>query len=193
MVSIKGAALVVFQANTGSLVLKRFAGLETVTDTQLGMMPGTSPSVTTLKDKSFVIAFRANTGNLWVTRGNPPVGIDTQLGMMESTSPSIAMLPGGGYVVAFQANTGVLGINSNGTRSNWADTNLGMMPGTSPCVGEILGLKNTHSVAFQANTASLWLSPAYVQISHDTQLAMAPGTGPAMTRADFRLVEDSGE
>jgi hypothetical protein len=54
----------------------------------------------------YVVAFQANTGNLWT------VGADNRgdwgLGMMAGTSPSIAVLPGGGYEVAFQANTGNL-------------------------------------------------------------------------------------
>ena len=80
-----------------------------------------------------MIAFQANTGNLWVNDGTPQSGTDTMLGMMAGTSPSIAVLPGGRYVIAFQANTSNLWV-SDGTPQSGTDTMLGMMAGSSPTI-----------------------------------------------------------
>jgi hypothetical protein len=56
----------------------------------MGMMAGTSPSIAVLPNGSYVIAFQANTSNLWVNDGTPSSGTDTMLGMMAGTSPSMA-------------------------------------------------------------------------------------------------------
>ena len=65
-----------FQANTGSLWTVGSAGNQ---DWKLGMMSGTSPSITALPGGGFEAAFQANTGSLWTvgSAGNQ----DWKLGM----------------------------------------------------------------------------------------------------------------
>jgi hypothetical protein len=46
----------------------------------------TSPRIAVLPNGRYVIAFQANTGNLWVNDGTPQSGTDTMLGMMVGTS-----------------------------------------------------------------------------------------------------------
>src|SRR5205814_126045 len=78
-----------FQANTSNLWTVGSAGND---DWQLGMMSGTSPSITAVPG-GFEAAFQANTSNLWTvgSAGNT----DWRLGMMSGTSPSITAVPGG--------------------------------------------------------------------------------------------------
>ena len=167
---------ITFQANIGTLYTYSSAGVST--NTEQGMMAGTSPSITALAGGGWVIAFQANIGTLY-TYSSAGVSTNTNLGMMAGTSPSICALPGGGYVVAFQANTGVLGINSNGTPSKWADTNLGMMAGTSPSICALPG--GGYVVAFQANTGVLGINSNGTPSKWaDTNLGMMAGTSPSI-------------
>ena len=119
---------VAFQANTSDLWTAddSFGG----TNWSLGLMSGTSPSITAVNG-GYEIAFEANTGDLWTvgTLGDTA----WNLGMMNGTSPSIIALDGGvGFEVAVQTNTGDL----------WAvgaywDTDyggLGMRQATSPSI-----------------------------------------------------------
>jgi hypothetical protein len=85
------------------------------------MMAGTSPSITILAYGAPVVAFQANTGNLWLW--NAGVGIDQQLGMAATASPSIVPFTASGYQIAFEANTGDLWVDINGIG---ADQYLGM-------------------------------------------------------------------
>jgi hypothetical protein len=142
-----GQYVVAFQANTGNLWI---GGSQGWTDTKLGMMANTSPSITVLPNGQNIVAFQANTSDLWI--GGSQGWTDTKLGMMANTSPSITVLPNGQYVVAFQANTSALWI---GGSQGWTDTKLGMMANTSP---SIAALPNGQYVgAFQANTGNLWI------------------------------------
>ncbi len=124
-----GPFQVAFEANTGSLWTW---GSDGTHNTALGMMSGTSPSITALAGGGYQVAFEANTGSLW-TMGSDGTH-NTALGMMSGTSPSITALAGGGYQVAFEANTGSLWtMGSDGTHN----TALGMMSGTSPSMAWI--------------------------------------------------------
>jgi len=82
---------------------------------------------------AYVIAFQANTGNLWV-QPDAAASADPELGMMAGTSPSIMTLTTGAYLIAFQANTGHLWIYS--AAGGAADLELGLMEGTSPAVAD---------------------------------------------------------
>ena len=82
---------------------------------------------------AYVIAFQANTGNLWV-QPDAAASVDLELGMMAGTSPSVTGFPGGGYLIAFQANTGHLWTYS--AAGGAADLELGLMEGTSPAVAD---------------------------------------------------------
>jgi hypothetical protein len=80
---------VAFQANTGHLGINN-GTVDEYTDTGLGMMAGTSPSVIALPNGTYVVAFQANTGHLGINNGTVDEYTDTGLGMMAGTSPSIA-------------------------------------------------------------------------------------------------------
>src|SRR5262249_46738093 len=104
---------IAFQANTGNLWYWSSEGDGSKSgaghDLHLGMMKGTSPSIT---DDGFVrsylhIAFQANTGHLWEYQSNSGAGYDRHLGMMAGTSPSVAA-SGSGETIPFQADTGNL-------------------------------------------------------------------------------------
>ncbi|WP_080430947.1 M12 family metallopeptidase [Burkholderia ubonensis] len=159
----------VFQADTGSLWA---IGSDYRGDMQLGMMAGTSPSITALPEGDWELAFQANTGSLWVV-GSDYRG-DMQLGMMAGTSPSITALPGGGWQAAFQANTGNLWVVGSDYRG---DMKLGMMAGTSPSITALPG--GGWEVAFQANTGSLWVVGS--DYRGDMKLGMMAGTSPSIT------------
>lgn len=75
-------------------------------DTQYGMMPGTIPSLVTLQNGGFGLAFQANIGSLWIDKNW--IGNNTQVSMNAGTSPSMTVLWNGATAVAFQANAGYL-------------------------------------------------------------------------------------
>jgi hypothetical protein len=132
------------EANTAGLWLAATGG----TNLGLGLMPGTSPSITALTGGGYQIAFQSNTGSLWSTgtAGTRNWG----LGVKAGTSPSITALAGGGYQIAFQANTGVLWTAGTAGISN---LQLGMKAGTNPAITNVPG---GYQIAFQANTSALW-------------------------------------
>jgi hypothetical protein len=148
-----------------------------------GMMAGTSPSIASLPNGSFEIAFQANTGYLWT------VGEDNHdswnLGMKAGTSPSIAGFSGGGYTVAFQANTGLLytAYTSNrGTDPGDYDWGLGMRAGTSPSLTSLPSGSNLgYEIEFQANTGHLWTVGS--NDHDDWGLSMAPDTSPSLAQS----------
>ena len=156
---------VAFQANTGNLWTTGAAG---TADLGLGMMAGTSPSITALSGGGYQIAFQANTGNLWTTGAAGTA--DLGLGMRAGTSPSISAL-GGGYQVAFQANTGNLWTTG---AAGTADLGLGMMVGTSPSITALSA--GGYQIAFQANTTRLWYTGSAG--TADTGLGMMANTSP---------------
>ena len=156
-----------FQANTSNLwsVVHNVGGQ----DWRLGMMPGTSPSISALPTGSCQYAFQANTGSLWLV-GADNRG-DMKLGMKAGTSPAVVGVHGG-WQAAFQANTGslwVIGADSRG------DLKLGMMAGTSPSIAAVPG---GWQAAFQANTGSLWVVGA--DSRGDLKLGMMAGTSPSI-------------
>jgi hypothetical protein len=165
-----GAATeIAFQANTTSLWT---VGTDNHGAWNLGMMAGTSPSVSDLTTGGYEVAFQANTGDLWT------VGANTHgswgLGMMAGTSPSIAGLSTGGYEVAFQANTGSLyAVGAH----NAGSLGLGMMKGTSPAVAAQPG--GGYVIAFQANTGDLYVDSS-ASGAKNLELGMMAGTSPAI-------------
>jgi hypothetical protein len=159
---------VAFQANTANLWS---VGWDPKGDWALGLMEGTSPSITRLSGGGYQVAFQANTGNLWVVGSQG--GGDTGYGMMRGTSPAIAGLANGGYEVAFQANTGNLWTVGSDPRGDWK---LGMMGGTSPAITALPG--GGYEVAFQANTGNLWTVGSDPR--GDWKLGMMGGTSPAI-------------
>jgi hypothetical protein len=160
--------LTAFQANTGDLWT---AGTSGTKDWNLGMMKGTSPSITGLANGGYEVAFEANTTDLWTvgSAGNK----DWNLGMMKGTSPSIAGMPGDSYEVAFQANTTDLWTVGSAGNKDW---NLGMMKGTSPSITSLAN--GGYEVAFQANTGDLWTVGSAG--NKDWNLGMMKGTSPSI-------------
>jgi hypothetical protein len=169
-----------FQANTGNLWFCSDSPNSGV-DTKLGMMAGTSPSMSFSgkgDDPLFHVAFQANTGTLWMGSGfpnlQPPTSsIDLALGMAPGTSPSSC-----GTHVAFQANTGNLWLASNQRPADGVDLKLGMLPGTSPSC-TIDGAGDVY-IAFQANTGNLWITKSHLNSGMDTELGMMKGTSPVI-------------
>jgi Ca2+-binding RTX toxin-like protein len=163
---------IAFQADTGYLWTWTIDNPGS--NTGMGMMAGTNPSVAPLSGSgsNHEIVFQANTGYLWTTGagGHGP----TPYGMAAGTSPSI-----GGSEIAFQANTGDLWTVGTGGQG---DTGLGMMAGTSPSIAGSL-------VAFVANTGVLWkASPSGNSGSGYTALA---GTSPSVNaNGDFAIQAD---
>lgn len=143
-------AATVFQANTGNLFTYDDTGAR---DTHQGMLGGTSPSAAWLSDRSYEIAFVANTGELYVY--NPATGVSsrTYQGVKAGTSPSITGFGGQGWQVVFQGADGILhGYNSTATATNFGQA---MMSGTSP---SIVALPvGGWRVAYQMSTGSLGL------------------------------------
>ena len=170
---------IAFQANTGELwYWGNEPGYEHGAghDLHLGMMKGTSPSIT---DDGFIrswlhIAFQANTGNLWEYSSSSGAGHDRHLGMMAGTSPSLAT-DAVAETIAFQANTGSLwqwGYSSGGELlgpDNALGSDLGgkLMKGTSPSI-------NGGEIAYQGHGGHLWTTR-----HGNTGLAMMPGTSPS--------------
>lgn len=156
------------QVNTTNLAIlaEVNAGIQ-----DLGVMPGTSPSATLLKNGALVIAFQANNGYLY-TAGTQGVR-NWGAGMMEGTSPSIT-LTANGYQIAFQANTGNLFIV--GDRGP-GDTRLGMRRGTSPSITTLYN--GTTVTAFQANTGNLLTYGA--SGVRDWNAGMMTDTSPSIT------------
>ncbi|MDB4941676.1 MAG: hypothetical protein JWP97_1210 [Labilithrix sp.] len=158
-----------FQANTGDLWTVGTGGNR---DWKLGMMAGTSPSITALPDGRYEVAFQANTGELWTvgTAGNR----NWKLGMKAGTSPSITALATGGFEVAFQANNGDLWTVGTAGNKHW---DLGMKSGTSPSITGLAG--GGYIVAVQTNTGNLWTTgPGGTT---NWKLGMEPGTSPSIT------------
>ncbi len=160
---------VVFQAPSTELWT---AGVGGTTGRGLGMMAGTSPSVTTLTGGGTAIAFQANTTELWTAGSIGTRGLG--LGMLSGTSPAITAMANNGYAIAYQANTTELWTaGSIGTRG----LGLGMMAGTSPGITRLSG--GGYQIAFQANTGELWTTGTMG--TRPLGLGMAPGTSPAIT------------
>jgi hypothetical protein len=134
----------VFQANTNTLAGYSNSGSNFTTT--LGMMPGTSPSVTTLSDGTFEAAFEANNDLLGLSHLGGGT-LNTNEGMDSGTSPAIAALPSGRWIAAFQANNDHLVLYSSSQVAT--DTGLGMSPGTSPAIA--VQSNGSYRVVFQAN------------------------------------------
>ena len=163
----------VFQANNN--LLSGFESDGSNFTTMLGMMSGTSPSVTTLADGTFEAAFEANNDHLALSHLGGGT-LSTHEGMLQGTSPSIAALPGGGWIAAFQANNDHLFLFDSSQVVT--DTGLGMDPGTSPAIA--IQSDGSYRVVFQANNGHL--AGYNSSGSNFTATAgMMAGTSPSIT------------
>jgi hypothetical protein len=174
-----------FQGSNGNLkyVWKDASGTSDVVDTQIAMMPGTSPSVAAVNSPQRVaIAFQTDTGHLWVLEPGKPV-LKTVYGMKAGTSPTITGLSdplGPPFVVAFQANTGNLWFWEHG--GVVGDTGYGMAAGTSPSISSVTTgpYYRAHQIAFHASNGSLWTYEAGGAVSN-TLYGFMPGTSPSLS------------
>jgi hypothetical protein len=163
----------VFEANNHFLAGSASTGSNFTTT--LGMMAGTSPSVTTLADGTFEAAFEANNDNLALSHLGGGT-LSTHEGMLLGTSPAIAALPGGGWIAAFQANTDHLVLFDSS--QHVTDTGLGMDPGTNPAIA--VQSDGSYRVVFQATND--FLAGYNSTGSNFTSTAgMKAGTSPAIT------------
>jgi hemolysin type calcium-binding protein len=165
---------IAFQANTGDLWTWTIDNPGS--NTGMGMMAGTNPSVAPLSGfgSDHEIAFQANTGYLWTT-GAFGQG-RTIYGVAPGTSPSIA-----GSEIAFQAQGGDLwtvGLGGQG------DTGLGMMAGTSPSIAG-------SEIAFVANTGDLWADQGIGSGLSGTDTTTYAGTSPSVNANNTVAYEDS--
>ncbi|MBV9929398.1 MAG: hypothetical protein JO013_00420 [Alphaproteobacteria bacterium] len=137
-----------------------------VQEYELGMMPGTSPSVALVGgDVSY--AFQANTGALWVN------GAGTPCLMAAGSSPSIAAFPNGTWLVAFADRDGTL-TTWDGTDANPFQAQVA--PGTNPVLAAAGDA--SFQIAFHAADGTLQLAgPDGVAA---TGKAMMAGTGPGI-------------
>jgi hypothetical protein len=79
---------IAYQNNNGSVAVYGTLGQGTLS---LGMLSGTSPSITGLAGGGYQIAFQANTTALWITGSDGTRSLN--LGMAPGTSPSITAIP----------------------------------------------------------------------------------------------------
>jgi hypothetical protein len=166
----------VFQANNGYLAFYNSSGSNGTTS--LGMMAGTSPTVTQLADGTYEAAFEADNDTLAMSHiGGGWSG--TTLGMDSGSSPAIASLPGGGFVVAFQDNDHQLYLfESNGNQK--INVGLGMYPGTGPAIA--VQSDGSFRVLFEANNGLL---AGYNSSGSNftTGYGMMAGTSPSIAAA----------
>ena len=158
---------VAFQANDGTLWS---AAGSSWADWNVGLAPGTSPSMVRLGFGRYEIAFQAYGGALW-TVGNAG-WTNWDVGMAPGTSPSMVRLSNGGYEIAFQASGGDLW--TIGT-AGWTDWHAGVAPGTSP---SLVALPDGgFEAAFQADGGALRSVGTGGTANWD--VGMAPDTSPS--------------
>ena len=160
-------------------------------DTELGMMAGTNPAAVQIANGSYVVAFEANTGILWVltaTTGSTNTVIaptNTGVAMMPCTSPTTpcaspaitAIASGVGYVVAYEATNGHLWTYG----ANTGDSDDGMMAGTSPAIATLAN--GGFQIAFHEPGGNLYMAGANAH--GNTGLGMIPGTSPSITGVPY--------
>jgi hypothetical protein len=127
--------------------------------TTLGMEPQTDPAITVLANGGFVVAFQANTTDLYTysVSGTSLSDIEngtkhgTPYGMEAYSSPSIASYTDSTWKVAFQTNdTDLYTYSSNGSDDT---STMAMEPYTSPAI--TCEPDGSYEIAFQANNGDL--------------------------------------
>jgi hypothetical protein len=165
-------ANIAFQGTNGDLHILDASG--SISDTNLGMQAGTSPSITAYPTGGWIAAIEANNGGLYTLDSNGT--FSPWVGMAVGTSPSITALDTGGWVAAYQGTNGDLDIlDSSGSVS---DANLGMQAGTSPSIASLPD--GGWIVSFQANNGGLYTLTSNWTFSA-WGLSMAAGTSPSIT------------
>lgn len=152
-----GGWIAAFQDNDNYLYITTSAGLKY--QTTLGMAPGTSPAITALADGGFVVAFQANTGDLYTfsVGGTSSTAIadgsknPTHYGMEAGTSPSIASFTNNTWLAAFQTNDRDLYTYSSAGKDT--TSSMQMDSGSNPAITCLPD--GTYEVAFEANNNGL--------------------------------------
>jgi hypothetical protein len=140
---------------------------------QLGLEPGTNPSISALSSNGYQVTFADGNDELW-TNGPRHVGPLGQF-LKAGTSPSMTILTDGSYEIAFQGTNGDLWTYNGNTGAH--DMGLGMDNSTSP---SITSQPNAgFEVAFQANTGDLWIAGSAG--TGDLGLGMDNNTSPSIT------------
>jgi hypothetical protein len=141
----------------------------------LGMEDETSPSITSLSNGSYEIAFQANTGHLWTIGADGWTSWD--LGLNRTSSPSIAGTPGNGFEAAF-SGYGTTNVLWDAGTADTADSNLSMLPGTSPSIAALTS--DSYEIAYVASNDQLAeLGSDGIRVN---DLGLWPGTSPSITR-----------
>jgi hypothetical protein len=180
--SLSGGVEMAYQGTNGDLWLY---GRAAEGDTGLGMLAGTSPSITNLQSGGYQVAFQASTGVLW-TMGTDGT-YNTGEAMAAGTSPVITDINDNTYTsnentyfVSIQTSGGTL-LNLNWVASNDVllnSTGLAMAPGTSPSVVDY-EFTNNPLIAFQGGNGHIWMTQ-YTYSGSDTGLAIMAGTSPSV-------------
>ncbi|MBD0670204.1 hypothetical protein [Streptomyces sp. CBMA156] len=125
-----------------------------------------SPSIATMADGSYEVAWKGGDGNLWVATGNgtnmAQPAAPWLLGVADTTSPSLAALPNGGYEVAWKGNDGYLWL-ATGNGTNMAQPDKPWLLGVgaagtsySPSLASLPG--GGYEVAWKGGDGYLWLA-----------------------------------
>ncbi len=148
----------------------------TATDTGLGMMAGTSPSITATGGTTFTVAFQANTGYLWIYSSETG-GRSVGLAMALNTSPS-ATLTSAGVAIAYVDPNGKLSVFDPAT--GYGGFGAPVAAGTSPAITYIPGLADGYRITYQGTDHQARTADSS-GVQSATLLTAAPGTSPAIT------------
>jgi hypothetical protein len=159
-----------YESNTG--LLSNF-NLGIPGSTNLGMEPGTHPTISALSSNGYQITFAANNDELY-TVGPRGSGFLGQF-LTQGTSPSMTILSNGSYEIAFEGVNGDLWTYNGNTGAQ--DMRLGMDNGTSPSITS--QPNGGFEIAFQANTGDLWVTGSAG--TGDLGLGMDNNTSPSIT------------
>ena len=134
-----GGFVVAFQANNTDLYTFTSDGTSlaaikagTTHGTSYGMDSGTSPSIASFTNGSWLVAFQTNDNDLYLY-SSAESDTPSQMQMDPNSSPAITAEPDGSYEVAFEANNDNLDVYHAIGGSTTA-TGLGMDSGTSPSI-----------------------------------------------------------
>ncbi|MGW2480721.1 hypothetical protein ACWCWQ_12980 [Streptomyces sp. NPDC001571] len=125
-----------------------------------------SPSLVTMADGSYEVAWKGGDGRLWLATGSGTNMAQPAepwlLGVADTTSPSLAALPGGGWEVAWKGDDGRLWIGT-GSGTNMAKPAspwlLGVgTNGSSSSPSLVTMADGSYEVAWKGGDGRLWLA-----------------------------------
>jgi hypothetical protein len=173
----------------------------TVSDLQLPMAPGTSPSVIGMDGGHYLVAYvRPDyTVNIWDSLFVTPTATGAQI--QAGTSPSMTRTGVNTWEVAFHGQDDrlwVFGQDLAGHAVDGARGGLGLAPGTSPSITSLPARYGAISIAFNAyGSNDLWIvPPTYTYVidrnggEYDTHLYMDPKSSPAIVENAYSGIND---